>query len=193
MSKHTRHLIHRRYCIDTLQSMMDISSMRWSSVPAALWVLAWVPSVASSSSWLSYKTTKAAPSFVSSSAGYVKRQQPWATTTRTSSRLASTSRPALTCSLDDLRAAQRDAGGVVGDVSYDEGDVFSLLLGVRLTALTRIVAVYQLYTHQEHVASTATVLGGNIRNVYVLVLNPKRSLHFRPKTVHACPRSAAYL
>ncbi|CAM9280948.1 unnamed protein product, partial [Laminaria digitata] len=129
--------------------------MRWSSVPGALWVLACVPSAASSSSWLpSCKATKAVPSFVSSSAGYVK-QQAWPRRTGSSSRLGSTWRLALTCSLDDLRAAQREAGGVIGDVSYDEGHVCKNVL---LSGFEAGVSTRERADAVEEAVSTSTLL-----------------------------------
>lgn len=35
-------------------------------------------------------------------------------------------RPTLACSLDDLRGVQREKGGLVGDVSYDDGENYYL-------------------------------------------------------------------
>lgn len=127
---------------------MPISARRWSVVPGALWALAVIPSAAGSSSWLPYKATRVTPSFVSFAAGCVKQQSwpsAWPTTGTgsSSSRVPATSRLALTCSLDDLRAVQREAGGVVGDVSYDEGGEACRLL-VAPVSLVRLLLLYML-------------------------------------------------
>lgn len=92
--------------------------MRWTRVSVALWLYASTPLVAGLSSWLPCK-----PPIERTFGGRCLRSGP---SPARADRVAGTQRLlTLACNLDDLRALQREKGGVVGDVAYDSGEVLS--------------------------------------------------------------------
>lgn len=72
------------------------------------------------SSW-----TTAVPSFLPSSPslGYKTQQSSWTESSGSSTSSPTYRRSTLACSLKDLRTAQTKNGGVIGDVSYDDGEI----------------------------------------------------------------------
>lgn len=102
-------------------------SVSWSKL-CTLWACVWMPSVLG---LLTSRTT--IPSFgswsCSSSLGYRTRSS-WTERSGPSAHAPTRRRSTLACSLEDLRTAQKENGGQIGEVSYDDGERWCTLAHV---------------------------------------------------------------
>lgn len=102
-----------------------MSRVQW----AGICLCAWVTSVTGfCSSWLPCRKTSIAPTRASSLFGYTCSSSSSKHDRRTTRQgrqyqTVAGKRLTLACSLDDLRTVQRDNGGVVGDVAFEDGEV----------------------------------------------------------------------
>ncbi|CAM9836362.1 unnamed protein product [Ectocarpus sp. 12 AP-2014] len=105
----------------------------WSKVSSCLLACACIPLAVGLCPWAA---TKSRSAYFVSSSGLGSSARLWVQRSSSSSSGSScgtvsprpSGRSIPTCSLDDLRTAQRESGGVVGDVSYDAGHVLQNVL-----------------------------------------------------------------